>query len=73
MTTAGGGVASHGKGQTSSLGAHKGILQGLDDAEAVRNQILASVDRTRSAGLGDEHQKHLLPAAAAGSGLSSGT
>jgi membrane protein YdbS with pleckstrin-like domain len=70
VTTAGGGVASHGKGQTSSLGAHKGILQGLDDAEAVRNQILASVDRTRSAGLGDEHQKHLLPAAAAGSGLS---
>ena len=70
VTTAGGGVASHGKGQTSSLGAHKGILQGLDDAEAVRNQILASVDRTRSAGLGDEHQKHLLPAPAAGSGLS---
>ena len=28
VTTAGGGVASHGKGQTSSLGAHKGILQG---------------------------------------------
>jgi membrane protein YdbS with pleckstrin-like domain len=54
VTTAGGGVASHGKGQTSSLGAHIGILQGLDDAEAVRNQILASVERTRTAGLGDE-------------------
>ena len=56
--------------QTSSLGAHIGLLQGLDDAEAVRNQILASVERTRSAGLGDEHPMHLRPAAASGSGLS---
>ena len=70
VQTAGGGVVSHGKGQTSSLGAHMGILQGLDDAEAVRNQILASVERTRTAGLGDEHPKHLLPAAPAGPGLS---
>jgi membrane protein YdbS with pleckstrin-like domain len=55
VTTAGGGVASHGKhGQTSSLGAHVGLLQGLDDADAVRNQILACVERTRAAGLGDE-------------------
>ena len=51
VTTAGGGVASHGKGaQSSSLGAHVGLLQGLDDAEAVRNQILACVERTRAAG-----------------------
>ena len=70
VQTAGGGVVSHGKGQTSSLGAHMGILQGLDDAEAVRNQILASVERTRTAGLGDEHPKQLLQAAAAGPGLS---
>ena len=48
VTTAGGGVASHGKGgQASSLGAHVGLLQGLDDAETVRNQILASVERRR--------------------------
>ena len=71
VTTAGGGVASHGKGaQTSSLGAHVGLLQGLDDAETVRNQILASVERTRSAGLGDEHPLHVRPAAASGSALS---
>jgi membrane protein YdbS with pleckstrin-like domain len=70
VQTAGGGVVSHGKGQTSSLGAHMGILQGLDDAEAVRNQILASVERTRSAGLGDEHPMLLRPAAASGSALS---
>ena len=70
VQTAGGGVVSHGKGQTSSLGAHMGILQGLDDAEAVRNQILTSVERTRSAGLGDEHPMHIRPAAASGSALS---
>jgi membrane protein YdbS with pleckstrin-like domain len=71
VQTAGGGVATHGKGQTSSLGAHMGILQGLDDAEAVRNLILASVERTRSAGLGDEHPVHARPVAAAPlSGLS---
>jgi membrane protein YdbS with pleckstrin-like domain len=58
VTTAGGGVAHHGKGaQTSSLGAHVGLLQGLDDADAVRNQILAYVERTRAAGLGDEHPR----------------
>jgi membrane protein YdbS with pleckstrin-like domain len=64
VQTAGGGVAGHGKGQTSSLGAHMGILQGLDDAETVRNLILASVERTRSAGLGDEHPAHHAPAIA---------
>jgi membrane protein YdbS with pleckstrin-like domain len=66
VTTAGGGVASHGKGQTSSLGAHIGILQGLDDAEAVRNQILASVERTRTTGLGDERPAAFVPALGAG-------
>ena len=71
VTTAGGGVASHGKGaQASTLGAHVGLLQGLDDAEAVRNQILASVERTRSAGLGDEHPAHHRPAAVSGAALS---
>lgn len=71
VTTAGGGVASHGKhGQTSSLGAHVGLLQGLDDADAVRNQILACVERTRAGGLGDEAPADTRRAiAAAGSGL----
>ena len=72
VQTAGGGAAhGHGKGQAgASLGPHVGILQGLDDAEAVRNQILASVERTRSAGLGDEHPTHVHPAGAPGFGLS---
>ena len=58
VTTAGGGVATHGKGPSTTLGAHVGLLQGLDDADAVRNQILACVERTRSAGLGDDVRAH---------------
>ena len=70
QTADGGASHGHGKGQAgASLGPHVGILQGLDDAEAVRNQILASVERTRSAGLGDEHPMSLHPAAS-GSALS---
>jgi membrane protein YdbS with pleckstrin-like domain len=54
VQTAGGG-ATHGKGEgRGALGAHVGILQGLDDAGAVRDLILESVKRTRSTGLGDE-------------------
>jgi membrane protein YdbS with pleckstrin-like domain len=54
VQTAGGGAA-HGKGERSTpQGAHVGILQGLDDAHAIRDLILDRVKRTRSAGLGDE-------------------
>jgi membrane protein YdbS with pleckstrin-like domain len=73
VQTAGGGAShSHGKAQAgASLGAHVGILQGLDDAEAVRDQILASVKRTRAAGLGDEHPHAREPVhGIAGAGLS---
>ncbi|MEO5819284.1 MAG: PH domain-containing protein [Vicinamibacteraceae bacterium] len=72
VTTAGGSTQTHGKGQSSTLGAHVGLLQGLDDADAVRNQILACVERTRAAGLGDEHPHQLAahPAAAVSPALS---
>jgi uncharacterized membrane protein YdbT with pleckstrin-like domain len=54
VQTAGGG-AHQGKGEAgASLGAHTGILQGLDNAEDVRNLILDRVRRSRSAGLGDD-------------------
>ena len=56
VQTAGGGASkpgSHG-GETASH-AHVGILQGLDDADAVRDLILERVRRSRTAGLGDEH------------------
>jgi membrane protein YdbS with pleckstrin-like domain len=52
----GGGAGAPGShGGSSSSNTHLGILQGLDDAEVVRDQILEHVRRARSAGLGDEH------------------
>jgi membrane protein YdbS with pleckstrin-like domain len=55
VQTAGGGGAGHAKGEAlASSGAHVGMLQGLDDASAVRDLILERVKRTRSTGLGDE-------------------
>lgn len=60
VTTAGGGGAvSHKGGQSQSLGAHVGLLQGLDNADRVRSQILDSVERSRAAGLGDESRHEL--------------
>jgi membrane protein YdbS with pleckstrin-like domain len=55
VQTAGGG-ARHRKdhGEIESLGAHIGILQGLDDAHAVRTMVLDRVRQSRSAGLGDD-------------------
>lgn len=65
VQTAGGG-ARHGKGEgAASLGTHVGILQGLDDAGAVRDLILDHVRRTRTTGLGDERPGALESAPAA--------
>ena len=62
VTTAGGG-ARHSKNEAStSTGAHVGILQGLADAQAVRDLILDRVKRSRSSGLGDERQGPVVPA-----------
>jgi membrane protein YdbS with pleckstrin-like domain len=56
VQTAGGGASkTTGHGGKTSSDAHVGILQGLDNADAVRNQILDRVRRSRTAGLGDEH------------------
>jgi membrane protein YdbS with pleckstrin-like domain len=56
VQTAGGG-ARQSKGESGSTpNAHTGILQGLDDAEDVRNLVLDRVRRSRSAGLGDDHR-----------------
>jgi membrane protein YdbS with pleckstrin-like domain len=54
VQTAGGGAAKKTSGEKSS-DAHVGILQGLDNADAVRDLILDRVRRSRTAGLGDEH------------------
>lgn len=66
VQTAGGGASPHGKGEGgSSQSLHTGVLQGLDDADSVRNQILLRVERTRAAGLGDDHPHHVEPATGA--------
>jgi membrane protein YdbS with pleckstrin-like domain len=58
-----GGAAGHSKGEAStSTGAHVGILQGLADAQAVRDLILDRVKQSRSSGLGDERQSPVVPA-----------
>lgn len=61
VQTAGGGAKSS-KKESSADAAHIGLLQGLDDAEAVRDMVLDRVKRTRSTGLGDE--RATLPAPA---------
>ena len=56
VQTAGGGASkksSHGGDRSS--GTHVGILQGLDNADTVRDLILDRVRKGRTAGLGDEH------------------
>ena len=63
VQTAGGGASkrtSHGAEKSSD--AHVGILQGLDDADAVRDLILDRVRRSRTTGLGDEHATAQAPA-----------
>jgi membrane protein YdbS with pleckstrin-like domain len=52
VQTAGGGGGGHDKGGSLS---HLGLLEGLADAERIRDLILARVRRSRTAGLGDEH------------------
>jgi membrane protein YdbS with pleckstrin-like domain len=64
VQTAGGGARAKGEGASTS-GAHVGILQGLDDGEAVRDLILDRVRRTRTAGLGDERPAAALSAPSA--------
>jgi hypothetical protein len=61
VQTAGGDAhskTSHGGERPTN--AHVGILQGLDDAGAVRDLILDRVKRNRTAGLGDEQM--VMPA-----------
>lgn len=55
VQTAGGAVKKSSHGGETSHGAHVGVLQGLDDAEQVRDTILDRVRRSRTTGLGDEH------------------
>lgn len=50
-TAGGGGGGPHGHG---AAGAHVGVLQGIEDAAAMREMILERVRASRGAGVGDE-------------------
>jgi membrane protein YdbS with pleckstrin-like domain len=55
VDTAGGGQSHKEKGGHETANYHQGVIEGIDDANAIRNQILMRVRRSASAGLGDEH------------------
>ena len=50
VETAGGGGESHG----SSMGSHQGLLEGVDCAEQIRQQILLKWNQSKSSGLGEQ-------------------
>jgi membrane protein YdbS with pleckstrin-like domain len=54
IQTAGGGGAAGPHGTTTTP-MHVGRLEGVDDAQRIRDLIMNRVRRSRSAGLGDEH------------------
>ena len=54
VDTAGGGQAHKEKGGHQAANYHQGLIEGIDNANEIRTQILMRVRRSRSAGLGDE-------------------
>jgi membrane protein YdbS with pleckstrin-like domain len=53
VQTAGGGGSGEGQ-SASTAGAHVGFLEGLDNAQEIRERIIARCGRSAGAGLGDE-------------------
>lgn len=60
-TAGGGSPGPHGHGG----GGHIGLLEGIADAERIRDLIMERARRSRSAGLGDERDHHEEPGRAA--------
>ncbi len=69
VETAGGGAAT-GKGESSSVVGHSGLLEGIGNAEEVRGLILAKWQSSKTAGLGDEHDSRARPAVEPAAGFS---
>ena len=58
VETAGGGSgASHGKGGHAGM-SHTGIIEGVHNAEELRDRIMLRLKSSKSAGLGDEDDRH---------------
>lgn len=68
QTAGGGGIAQ--PGQPGGAAGHGGTLRGIDDAEAVRDQILALLKAYRDAGLGDTATRARAPLGRAKGALS---
>ena len=56
-TAGGGGGASQEGHGSSSMAAHQGLIEGIADAPRIRDLIMARLRDSRTAGLGDEHDK----------------
>jgi membrane protein YdbS with pleckstrin-like domain len=57
VQTAGGGGSAHSKEGASLTGAHHGLIEGIDNAQEIRDLILSRLQKSRSAGLGDEEDE----------------
>jgi membrane protein YdbS with pleckstrin-like domain len=68
VETAGGGAAIPQQQGRPSMGGHHGLIEGIANAQEIRDRILARLRRSRSAGLGDEgdHESDRAPAWGAG-------
>jgi membrane protein YdbS with pleckstrin-like domain len=64
IETAGGSVVSSGKGETS-VNTHSGRIQGITNAQSLKELIASRVRQSRSAGLGDEHHDDADPPSSA--------
>jgi membrane protein YdbS with pleckstrin-like domain len=65
VQTAGGGAKSPQKGAGAAT-THTGLIEGVGDAERIRDLIMARVRQSRTAGLGDEDVKQLASSRAPG-------
>jgi membrane protein YdbS with pleckstrin-like domain len=68
VETAGGGGSHGAEGKLQSSAAHCGLIEGVADADQIRDLIMARLRRSRSAGLGDESWLETLADAADVSG-----
>lgn len=58
VETAGGGQQHQAKGKSPLLNTHEGKIEGVDNADEIRELIVGRMQRSRSTGLGDEKREH---------------
>jgi hypothetical protein len=55
VDTAGGGSSAKDEKRHKTVNYHQGLIEGIDNADEIRSQILMKVRQSRSAGLGNEY------------------